>query len=784
MALDSLERRLVVFGRYPQRTQSVDSTWVLDLNTNPPAWAVGVIGALPAGRFGALTAFDSVEREIVMAGGWFAAPTGGMLRDTWVLPLPEGAFGPWREPAVEGLRKPIGTPDYPVGNGEWKLVAGDPFRWRYGGGAPGPRPPANPTGRIDDPSSGRRFEFTLDSLWTRTPGDPDTWTVQAIAGTPPETRSSFAQVGFDVARVRILAGGGSFHEFQVPGTQTRTDRWALSVGGAPAWTLLTSNDPPAAILYSALVDDPTRDRFVRFGGCEQRGLFPCEAQGGLYSTDRATGSSSLVIATGMEPSARYLHLSVRDRIRNRLLVLGGIQFGTSVFQELWSADLGASSPVAWEAIALQGAPLPETFPYEGLYDVDLDAIVLVSNSVAYTIHIDESAPVISVDCPDTTAWSAGNVLQVTFGLTNARTQPATFDWSVESDRAWPGFPWVGNQLVGAQATLSLPFGIAVPDTAAFGTSSLRFIVADASNPTIADTCSFVLVDPAFDVSPIVSVGGDVVWSPGAIVPYPYEITNRDDAPHDLTLTLDSERAWPGFPSVRVESFAAKETRTIQWPVSVPDSVAPGANLFRLTASWNDRPEVTGSGTQHVHDATTPVAWALVRAIAAPRSATIEWWIADRAAGHARIERRVGDGPWAPIGDAIVGGDGRVVFADATVEPGGRYGYRAGAEAAEGEVVWSDVAWVDVPDGALRVRVAGANPVRGALRLAYELRSTAGARVEVYDLAGRRVAARSLSSAISVGEFSIAGRAELAPGLYLIRLTQGGESAVTRAIVLP
>lgn len=77
-----------------------------------------------------------------------------------------------------------------------------------------------------------------------------------------------------------------------------------------------------------------------------------------------------------------------------------------------------------------------------------------------------------------------------------------------------------------------------------------------------------------------------------------------------------------------------------------------------------------------------------------------------------------------------------------------------------------------------------NPAHARTRVAFELETAGRARLEVFDLAGRRVAA-PLDAELSAGphevELDVAG---LAPGLYLYRLRAGAGERSRRMLVLP
>ena len=75
-----------------------------------------------------------------------------------------------------------------------------------------------------------------------------------------------------------------------------------------------------------------------------------------------------------------------------------------------------------------------------------------------------------------------------------------------------------------------------------------------------------------------------------------------------------------------------------------------------------------------------------------------------------------------------------------------------------------------------------NPSRGgALTVRFTLPTAAPARVELLDVSGRRIASREVGAGrhtLDLGQGQ-----HLAPGLYLVRLTQGANTRVTRTVVL-
>jgi hypothetical protein len=108
-------------------------------------------------------------------------------------------------------------------------------------------------------------------------------------------------------------------------------------------------------------------------------------------------------------------------------------------------------------------------------------------------------------------------------------------------------------------------------------------------------------------------------------------------------------------------------------------------------------------------------------------------------------------------------------------------------------VWLDGQWasadelqVDVPSGAA-LSLAGLRPnpaVGRALTIHFTLVSAEPARLEMLDLAGRRVLTREVGS-MGPGSHvvQLGDGARVAPGIYMLRLVQGQQVRHARAVVL-
>jgi len=95
--------------------------------------------------------------------------------------------------------------------------------------------------------------------------------------------------------------------------------------------------------------------------------------------------------------------------------------------------------------------------------------------------------------------------------------------------------------------------------------------------------------------------------------------------------------------------------------------------------------------------------------------------------------------------------------------------------------------VGVGDGAsalFALRGVAPNPAQHELRVSFSLRSARAATLTLFDVSGRQLESRRLEG-MGPGwhTVTLGGRGHLSTGLYLIRLTQEGQSLTTRAAVV-
>ena len=129
-------------------------------------------------------------------------------------------------------------------------------------------------------------------------------------------------------------------------------------------------------------------------------------------------------------------------------------------------------------------------------------------------------------------------------------------------------------------------------------------------------------------------------------------------------------------------------------------------------------------------------------------------------------------------------DGWVAIGALTVESYGPPAASTATIATASQSATSESA-PDVPR-VLAVSPAGANPASGhSLVVDVALPTAAPARLEMLDVMGRVVAERDLG-ALGTGRHAVdlsAGLRAFAPGVYLVRVTQGGDARVARVTVI-
>ena len=148
----------------------------------------------------------------------------------------------------------------------------------------------------------------LGDVWSYNPLT-GAWTQLFPSGPAPSARRSHTAI-YDSARNRMIVHGG------VTSSSISSEVWALSLGGTPAWTLLSTSGGPGGRYEHVAIYDSDRDRMVFFGGAQiEDDTWALQFPGNTWSQLSDYG---LIATEGC--------FGVYDSIGQRFIVGGGIAY--------------------------------------------------------------------------------------------------------------------------------------------------------------------------------------------------------------------------------------------------------------------------------------------------------------------------------------------------------------------------------------------------------------------------------------------------------------------------
>lgn len=767
LLFDSRRERLLLFGGVADGANLLNDVWSLDLTADPPVWAEGLTTGptTPTGRAYVQAVYDSLNDQAVVFGGADGVVENqgpnSFASDLWVLPL-EGSLA-WEGSLVWAEVTPGGdSPSARAGGAVIYDEAGQRMVLFSGmGGA----------GVFDD-----CYELSLDAS--------PTWAPLVTTGGPPSARA-VSGVVYEAPQDRMVVYGG------FDGVSQFGDVWALDLGASEWAELLPEGGPPSDRQFPAAVYDPPRDRMVIYGGNLMSG-----------STDVPDPLWSLSLGDliewtdlgGYRPPQRWDAAAAFDPTRGVMWIHGGGGWDAEnavevTRSDLWTLPFGVSTD--WSQPATSGTPPGERFGHSAVYDATRDRLVFFGGNDG-TADLNE---VWALTLSGTPEWSQ----LAPSGVPPTARVRASVVYDAVNDRM---VVYGGSGDLGPQTD--------VWELAFSGESSAWSLLAPSGTPPTQRWDQSAALDR--DANRLIIFGGVAEGVPCNEV-------------HALTLT--GSPVWsqlsPIDPSPaprRGASMVSLGTRMLVFGGSTTGSVDPIADTWLLSLypepSWRQldvgplipaarlahsavfdqasfRMAVFGGAGESLSgddtwllqmDVTTPTLTSLVSANAGLGRVDLVWEFAASAASAA-IYRKAGDGPWTELGRVTPDGTGRIAYADLDVIAGSRYGYRLGWPEPAGEVFAGEV-WVDVPQ-TLRFALRGMTPnpaPAGAGLVGFSLPDASPARLDLVDVAGRQVFSREVGS-LGRGEHvvRVSGAQPLAPGLYLVRLTQGGRSLTAKVVAI-
>jgi len=490
-----------------------------------------------------------------------------------------------------------------------------------------------------------------------------------------------------------------------------------------------------------------RDRVVVFGG---------DAPGVLNDVWAlslgGTPAWTELAPSGIPPSARYLHGAIYDPVRDRMVVFGGLGDSFSILGDVWTLSLTGTP--AWTPLTPAGTPPSARYAHSMIYDPVRDRIVVFGGLgiIGGGYHNDVWALSLA-GTPTWTELTASGTLPFARYVHQALYDPVRDRMVVFGGLYYDG---IENRPLNDVWALSLA-----------GAPSWTEVTPNGTPPSPRSSHTAVY-DPLRDR--MVTFGGEV--SPGAYL-------------NDV---------W-------ALSLAGTPTWTALTPIGTP----PNARYAHSTVydSLRDRIIVyggdDGSGTLDdvwtlgFGETSTAITLVALSAVAEAGRVRIDWYAPGDEIVLASVFRRKLEGDWVLLGHPQADLNRNIFLEDATVSPGGHYGYRLVVRDVLGMETTSSETWVTVPEGnavasALRLLAIAPNPFGVTGQLRYGLPRDGRVRLAVYDIQGRSVATvidrvepAGWRSAVWDGR-DRAGRL-VAPGTYFVRLEAVGEVQLQKVVLL-
>lgn len=509
--------------------------------------------------------------------------------------------------------------------------------------------------------------------------------------------------------------------------------------------------PSARREYAAVYDRDNR-RYIMFAGFNQEGDGYLLLNEVWVLTLDDTPSWSLLTIPGDVPGERHSPQWGYDPARNRLLVFGGYgrHYPGGPFEylnDIWELELNGNP--SWNEIVASGTPPAGRLAGAAVYDVLNQRFVGFGGTAGLPVD----------------TWQL-----------DLRGQP---EWStVQTDGVEPLGGYGMTSIFDSVRNRMLIFGGSIND-GYFGTHN--------------DTWEL-------DLRPETPRWRQL--SPSGTLPVGRRtLTSVFDPRRDRMVIFGG---WDGTPS---ESAFLNDTWALslstsdgEWTQLSTDGPMPEVRdaMAAIYDPLGDRMAVFGgwSGTSMLGD-TQFLTWDDAGQAATVSSSAeadhgvvrLQWSTHNTTGPIGAVYRREPGTQWTSIGTVEADGQGLVLFEDNTVIPGREYGYQIVVTSEIGDEFIGEV-WLSVPtavggtpNAAISLRV-WPNPVVGPLSVSFALAADGPARLEMFDVRGRRVLARDVeASGAGAHRIEIGHAKDYSSGVYFLRLTQAGRSVSSRFVVV-
>jgi hypothetical protein len=158
------------------------------------------------------------------------------------------------------------------------------------------------------------------------------------------------------------------------------------------------------------------------------------------------------------------------------------------------------------------------------------------------------------------------------------------------------------------------------------------------------------------------------------------------------------------------------------------------------------------------------------------------WLAGGHAPAAVAQRRESSGDWQDLGSLLPDGTGTFTLEDRDVQPNHTYAYRLRMGSGAAETLSPEVTVV-VPGLGLAIERVAPDPIAGAAEVRLALAGGERATLDLLDVNGRLVRRAGLDRPRPGSRSLVFEARGVSPGVYWLRLEQGGRTVTRRVVVL-
>jgi hypothetical protein len=762
--------------------QLYGDVWALSLGGEGSAWTeVHPLGEAPPPRMQAAIMFDPVGDRMVVWGGRSSEYDLDLMTDTWALELARNpvwtrvessrapgvysqasaAYDPWNRRMLLHVGRIVPTA---YGGQEfkedvWALTLSEPMRWDSLPAPPGLRGYTSHVALVDpihrELITGCGTVASPVELWALSLQGPPTWRSYATTGGAPGDLSVYAMVSPERGSV-IQFGPQASHELSL---------------ATVAWTSFSASEPavfPPRRAFASIGIDQAAAAVLVFGGydwwCrEDLYRFALDSDTKVWEGLAVSGGPPNCVLT---PEREWLHGTiVYDPSRNRLLQFFGSELDRRALDQVWTLPL--VPPWTWSRLEITGPTPSGRFDYSLMFDPVRNRVLLfggASRANPLDDFPDDRSDLWALSL-DSLRWTQ---LPIPAGPDARRT--ATMLYDERRDRllllggvrstfrdTWPLFDaW------------TLPLGEAQPAwsrmESALPTTQPAVLDANRDRLLLWDQGSKLWSQKLSQQGP---------WQPLPMLgewPVQRAFASVTFDPQRDQLVTFGGAAYESENGLRADLHALHFSRPVAVELLSGEHWRPGATLkVAILSSPDFSPDSVIAATVTLAGA-HPLGEAETHARHGKRDVNGDGRpdLVLEFAGHS-LKPAPGDTVLVLMGETpnfeILG---RAVLKTTGARPRG-----------DQQSMVPPAALGSSSELALKV----SSPAMGGLTLRCTLPSDAPARIEVFDIAGRRVAVRQLGGPHPGTQALTITEAALRPGVFLVRLAQAGHSVVTRAVLV-